>query len=66
MMNRQSVTGFEVISLAGRDMVTLEINGQFYDMPVAVAKVLAADIKAAIKRGARLRGQVWRLHLWGA
>jgi hypothetical protein len=48
--NRETVTGFEVISLDGRDLVTLEINGRLYDMPAAVAKVLAADLKRAVKR----------------
>lgn len=46
----QPVTGFDVISLDGRDLVTLDINGTFYSMPSAVAKVLASDITKAIKR----------------
>ena len=48
---RAPVTGFEVISLDGRDMVTLELNGQVFEMPVAVAKALAADLRAGVKRG---------------
>lgn len=49
-ITRETVTTFDVISIDGRDMVTLEINGIFYDMPVAVAKVLASDLRAGIKR----------------
>jgi hypothetical protein len=50
MKQRAQVTGFEVISIDGRDVVTLEINGQIFDMPVAIAKVLASDLRAGIKR----------------
>lgn len=49
-MNREQVTGFEVVSVDGRDMVTIEINGRLYDMSVAVAKVLASDIRKGAKR----------------
>jgi hypothetical protein len=48
--NRETVKGFEVISLDGRDVVTLELNGRLYDMPAAVAKALAADLRAGVKR----------------
>lgn len=49
-MTRTNLTSFDVISVSDMDRITLEINGQLYDMPVAVAKLLASDIRAAVKR----------------
>jgi len=36
--------------VGGIKATPLEINGVLYDMPVAIAKVLASDIRAGIKR----------------
>lgn len=49
-MNRSDVREFEVVSLDGRDLVTVIINGQAFDMPTNIAKVLAGDINKGVKR----------------
>lgn len=47
---RTAITEFEVVSIDGRDMVTIIINGTMFDTTVAIAKVLAGDIRSGAKR----------------
>ena len=49
-MEHVDITEFEVVSLDGRDRVTIIINGKAYNCSCAVAKVLAGDITKGIKR----------------
>jgi hypothetical protein len=49
-MKREAVREAEVISLDGRDVVTLMINGQLFDMSSAVALAISRDLKAGAKR----------------
>jgi hypothetical protein len=44
------VTEFEVASVEGRDVVTIVINGQMFDLPSQAASMLATDLKSAVKR----------------
>lgn len=48
--HREAVTEMEVVSLDGRDTVTLIINGQVFDMPANAAKMLASDLNKGVKR----------------
>lgn len=45
----EAVGELEVVSIEGRDLVTLIINGQMFDMSAAVAKVLASDLSKRAK-----------------
>jgi len=49
-MERENIREFEVVSLEGRDMVTIIINGKAYDTTAAIAKFFASDINKAVKR----------------
>lgn len=47
---REDVREFEIVSLDGRDLVTVIINGVAFDMSTNVATVLSKDIAKAVKR----------------
>ena len=47
---REDVREAEVVSLDGRDLVTLFINGQAFQMNAATSKMLGSDLVKAAKR----------------